>query len=686
MRYSVFDIETDGLIENVTKIHCLCYVTYDDIQKPEFGTLTNLQEIKEWVESQGVLVGHNIKRYDIPVIKKLLPGVDIKARVIDTIALSWYLYPFRPTHNLEDWGTDVGVEKPPILDWTGLTAEEYIHRCTSDVKINDRLFDIQTNYLFLLYDNKDKVDRLVNYLMFKMDCAAEQEEVKWRLDKEKAEKNLAFFNEELQKKTSVLISVMPEVIKYKDVCRPKEIYKKLPKPTKKNPDPKPELSVAGEKWLSLLKERGLPDYHVGTLQVETGREPGNPGSHQQLKNWLFSLGWIPETFDYKKKDPRDPKSIRAIPQISKKEGGICDSITKMYEEHPELESLEGVFVLRHRISIMEGFLRNVDKDGFLIAAVNGFTNTLRFQHTIIVNLPTIPKPYWEEVRGCLIAPDSDHVLCGSDMSGLEDNTKRHYMYYYDPKYVEEMMEYGFDSHCDIAVLAKKMSLDEQTFYKWYTAKKENGDPQRILDDYYNKEINPSIRVANSATGWCLEKLLEMDDKEQAAQIKILKPIRLKNKKVNFAAVYGAGGPKIALTASIPLSEAKLLHGIYWQRNWSVKKVADSCVTKMVNGQMWLLNPVSQFWYSLREEKDKFSTLNQGTGVYAFDTWIRNVRKQGIKICGQFHDEHIAPIKKGTELQHREKLLNAIKWTNDELQLNVILGISIDFGHSYADIH
>lgn len=102
--------------------------------------------------------------------------------------------------------------------------------------------------------------------------------------------------------------------------------------------------------------------------------------------------------------------------------------------------------------------------------------------------------------------------------------------------------------------------------------------------------------------------------------------------------------------------------------------------------MWLFNPVSQFWYSLRFDKDRFSTLNQGTGVYAFDSWIRNVRRKGIKICGQFHDEHIAPVLKGNEEAHKGKLLLAIDETNNELQLNVKLGISIDFGHSYSEIH
>ena len=36
------------------------------------------------------------------------------------------------------------------------------------------------------------------------------------------------------------------------------------------------------------------------------------------------------------------------------------------------------------------------------------------------------------------------------MTSLEDTTKRHYMQPYDPKYVHEMSQAGFDPHLDLA--------------------------------------------------------------------------------------------------------------------------------------------------------------------------------------------------------------------------------------------
>jgi hypothetical protein len=102
--------------------------------------------------------------------------------------------------------------------------------------------------------------------------------------------------------------------------------------------------------------------------------------------------------------------------------------------------------------------------------------------------------------------------------------------------------------------------------------------------------------------------------------------------------------------------------------------------------MWLFNPVSQFWYSLRYEKDRFSTLNQGTGVYCFDRWIMEFRKKRPQLTGQMHDEIIVTIKKGYREQLTKLLKEAVAVVNEELKLNRELDISVEFGDSYASIH
>lgn len=75
-----------------------------------------------------------------------------------------------------------------------------------------------------------------------------------------------------------------------------------------------------------------------------------------------------------------------------------------------------------------------------------------------------------------------------------------------------------------------------------------------------------------------------------------------------------------------------------------------------------------------------------TGVYCFDTHIRNVRKQGIVISLQYHDEIGFTFTKELVEVIKAKLQKAIELTNQQLCLNVPLGISIDIGNNYAESH
>jgi hypothetical protein len=640
MIYSVIDIEADGLLyathkaKQATKIHCLCYKKFNNGIEIRTGYITSREEMINFLIEEGVLVGHNIIRYDIPLLEKLL-GIKITAKLIDTLGLSWYLYPKRTIHGLEEWGKDFDIQKPPVVDWENSPIETYIFRCSEDVRINTALFNSQSNYLRELYGT-DKL-RIMMYLSYKLECAREAEAMRWRLDEIKCHTNLITLEEKLKAKRFELELVMPTMIEYKTVSKPDGRYYKKDG----------TISKAGEKWEEILLRNNLPLCHIQDVRIEASRSTGNPNSTDQLKEWLNTLGWKPETFKYVKESDGHGKYVqRPIPQImADDDSGVCPSIKKLFKSYPYLANLEEYSVLKHRIGLLKGFIRDASSDGYLQAEIRGFTNTLRFQHKTIVNLPQIPKKYWQEIRECLIAPTKDHELCGSDMSGLEDLTGRHYIFFFDPKYVEELNTPGFDPHLDIALLAGLLTKKQVEEHKLY-------------------------------------------DSTKGARGVSQKPVRLKAKKVNYACKYGAGPAKLSVTANIPLKEAGVFHTVYWKRNHAVKKVANGCKVKTVMGQKWLYNPVSQFWLSLREEKDKFSTLNQSTGVYCFDTWVRYVRQSGAKLCGQFHDEVIFPIRKvaGGRETVTAALNTAINKTNAALKLNVPLAISIAFGNNYAEIH
>ena len=613
---TVFDIETDGLLDELTKIHVLSY-SYDG---KEVKHTHDYDEMREFFETHQYLIGHNIVRFDIPAVERVL-GIKVKARLVDTLALSWYLNHDRPKHGLEGYGEDYGVPKPVIKDWNTLTPEEYAHRCDEDVKINNRLWrdlDLKLNKLY--QDPTDKL-KLVDYLSFKLDCAREQEEMQWKLDVGKAQEAYDEILSLKVEKVEQLAEAMPKKVLTKWVRHPqRDRYKK-----------DGTLSVRWQKWEGYCKEYKQSETSLGFV-VKTGEERGNPNSNDQVKDWLYSLGWKPRTFKFL----RDKKTgeERQLEQV-RKNGELCESVRELSSNDPAVDLLDGLTVLTHRAGILRSFLE-CHKEGWLQAGVAGLTNTFRFKHfKPLVNLPSVDKPYGDVIRGCLTCPDG-YTLAGADMTSLEDTTKRHYMKPLDPEYVEEMSREGFDPHLDLALHARVISQDD-------------------IDKHNSGERS-------------------------------LKALRKNYKVVNYSATYGVGAPKLARETGMSQSEAKTLLNAFWSRNWSIEKVASTARTRELFGSMWILNPVSGFWHSLRSDKDRFSTLNQSTGVYCFDTWVRLCRDKGIRCVGQFHDEIIALVKEGDEGNVEGIMHEAATQLNDKVKLNVPLGTDVQFGKTYADIH
>jgi DNA polymerase I-like protein with 3'-5' exonuclease and polymerase domains len=306
-------------------------------------------------------------------------------------------------------------------------------------------------------------------------------------------------------------------------------------------------------------------------------------------------------------------------------------------------------------------LDSVDDDGYCIAGAVGFTNTLRLRHSKpIVNLPGVTGDIHKDmdeggmtkaeavsenlrdgqiIRECIVAPEG-YVVCGSDISSLEDQCKRHYMYDYDPEYVIEQMEEGFDPHLDLALRAGAITEEELELYK-------------------------------------------AGDKEVKSR---LKPIRDIYKVANYSCIYKVGAEKLGKTVGMKTREAKALIQSYWDRNWSIKQLPNDIEVKTINDQMWLLNPVSRLWYSVRSERDIFSTLNQGTGAFVFDVWLKYMMSEGVIPFLQYHDEMVALIEEGREGETKRIIEESMVKVNDLLKLNVVIGVDVQFGQTYADVH
>jgi DNA polymerase III alpha subunit (gram-positive type) len=138
VKFRVLDCETDNLLDKVTKIHVVAW-TDDGVDYNHTGDYDKIKEVL--TEPDVICVGHHIVGYDMQVFNKLLGlGLQYK-QFIDTLALSWFLFPERNKHGLDNWGRDLGVEKPKVDDWEDVTYEQMCHRCTEDVKINWLLWE-----------------------------------------------------------------------------------------------------------------------------------------------------------------------------------------------------------------------------------------------------------------------------------------------------------------------------------------------------------------------------------------------------------------------------------------------------------------------------------------------------------------------------------------------------------------
>ena len=151
MRY-VFDIETNGFLNECDTTHC---IVLKDIDTHEIHKLDNKAAIKKLQEAE-LLIGHNIIKFDIPVLEKLF-SVTFKAKIFDTIVATRLLFSdIRETdfarkdfpkdcigrHSLKAWGNRIGNYKEQIdTDWKTFTPE-MLDYCVQDCEVTHSLYNV----------------------------------------------------------------------------------------------------------------------------------------------------------------------------------------------------------------------------------------------------------------------------------------------------------------------------------------------------------------------------------------------------------------------------------------------------------------------------------------------------------------------------------------------------------------
>ena len=188
MRY-VFDIETNGFLHLCDKVHC---IVLKNIDTGEILTPSNEDAIK-LLEKAELIIGHNIIKFDIPVLEKLYSAT-FKGKIFDTLVGTRLVYAdikesdFSKKdfpkdcigkHSLKAWGNRIGEYKEQIeTDWQTFTPE-MLEYCKQDTEVTYKLYKVleEKGYSQEAMDLEHEVASLI----FK------QEQHGFTFDREKAE-------------------------------------------------------------------------------------------------------------------------------------------------------------------------------------------------------------------------------------------------------------------------------------------------------------------------------------------------------------------------------------------------------------------------------------------------------------------------------------------------------------------
>ena len=383
----VFDIETDGLFDDATKVHCL--VAKDVISK-EVARFSDIHEGLEYLkqaESKGItLSGHNIVGFDLPVLKKLY-DFDYNGDVFDTLVASRTIWSnlkeldiknrtvedrLIGSHSLKAWGQRLKFSKGTYGEtenaWEELT-DEMLDYCQQDVELNVKL-------LARIQAKNFSHDALqLEHTIHKLMIA--QEQTGFPFDVQKAQE---------------LYSTL--------VARKDEIRNKLVDEVEPT---------------------------VVEMKTKTKVIPFNPASRQQIGDRLQKLGWKPTEFT-NSGDPKIDEKILA---------NIDLPIAKLLTEY---------LMLNKRVGQLgegkQGWLK-LEKEGRIHGRVNhmgAVTSRCTHNNPNVAQVPSLSAEYGKECRELFRAPEGFKVL-GADASGLELRCLAHYMSRYDDgEYEKEILE------------------------------------------------------------------------------------------------------------------------------------------------------------------------------------------------------------------------------------------------------
>lgn len=411
MKKAIFDIETNGLLKEVTTIHCIAIkdaVQSDRrVQSLKSYRPDEVMEALDILENADEIIGHNIIGYDIPVIQKLYPNWKPKGKVTDTLVMSQlmkadlvgedskrvahpdgFLRRMWGSHSLKAWGLRMGNLKGDYDGGWDTFNEDMLLYMEQDVNVTYDLYK-------LLRQDKEFSQRSIDLEHDMAEICFRIGNNGWTFDEQKAADLYATLSQRRLELNNDLETLF----------EPWEI--RTPFTPKVNNE-----------------SRG---YVKGETIDKVKVVHFNPNSRKHIAKCLADkYKWKPKSFT----PSGDPK---------------IDENVLIDLPYPEAKKLAESFLVQKRIAALaEGnsaWMKLVDLDGKLrhhLVSLGTVSGRCAHRSPNLGNVPSTRAVYGKECRDLFTVPKGWQLL-GSDLSGIELRCLAHLLDD-DGEYAKQIME------------------------------------------------------------------------------------------------------------------------------------------------------------------------------------------------------------------------------------------------------
>lgn len=429
-RLLVFDAETDGLLDQVTVVHCICVTDFDTGQKWRFRNNkreNTIEKVFDLLDDAEEIWNHNILGFDIPMLEKMYPWWTPKAKIRDTMVLARLLFPdqkdkdFRlfeagkldgkliGTHKLDAWGQRLGMFKG---DYAKIKEEEGLALgfVKGSEEMRRHVWGRWTEELEDYCENDVAVTVELIKLILSREVSDEALYVQHRLADMMVRQQISgfFFNrEDGEALADELRETRAELEALLDVEFPGRFIadKRMdtaPIGRNVNGGEFPHFGITDEeqeaqRWWGVpkMKEKDAPKYAdplraryvAGAWFTPIKWQEFNPRSRPQITDRLQDMGWIPEDEDYTEKG-----NVKANDVI----------LRRIIDRFPVAEPLADLMALNKLMGQLadgsQAWLKVVDENGFIHAYVNPCgAVTTRATHSF-PNLAQVPAIKTKKVK------------------------------------------------------------------------------------------------------------------------------------------------------------------------------------------------------------------------------------------------------------------------------------------------